>query len=388
MRTLECQGEHYPVLSGEFWTAKQRQAQAIQEISYRACFKPQLPRLFIERFTQPGDIVYDPFAGRGTTAIEAALLGRTPISNDSNPLSEFLTAPRLSPPTLSEVQDRLRLIPRHGGVQEGTDLSMFYEAETEEEIRALRSYLILRNQTGQLDSIDQWIRMVATNRLTGHSAGFFSVYSLPPNQAVSAERQKSINAKRNQVPAYRDTHTLILKKTKDLLKNLSQEQASNLRCAAEKAQFLTSDAAATVDIVNASVQLTVTSPPFLDVVQYASDNWLRCWFCGLDAGEIGRSITMAKTLPRWEAFIAGAFKELYRITRLGGFVAFEVGEVRKGQVRLEEAVLPIGINAGFQAIGILINEQQFTKTSKCWKVKNNRQGTNSNRIVLFARGRS
>ena len=230
------------------------------------------------------------------------------------------------------------------------------------------------------------VQMAATNRLTGHSPGFFSVYSLPPNQAVSAERQRGINAKRNQVPSYRDTHTLILKKTKDLLKNLSQEQVDNLRRAAEKAQFLTSDAASTRSIRNASVQLTVTSPPFLDVVQYAKDNWLRCWFCGLDAEKTGRSITMAKTLPKWEAFIAGVFRELYRVTRPGGFVAFEVGEVRQGQVRLEEAVLPIGINAGFQAIGVLINEQQFTKTSQCWKVKNNHQGTNSNRIVLFGKG--
>ena len=31
--------------------------------------------------------------------------------------------------------------------------------------------------------------MVALNRLTGHSPGFFSVYTLPPNQATSVERQ-------------------------------------------------------------------------------------------------------------------------------------------------------------------------------------------------------
>ena len=32
-----------PVYRGEFWTAMQRQAAAIHEVSYRACFKPQLP---------------------------------------------------------------------------------------------------------------------------------------------------------------------------------------------------------------------------------------------------------------------------------------------------------------------------------------------------------
>src|SRR5437868_6927339 len=48
----------------EFWTAKQRAANSLHEVSYRACFKPQLPRFFIERLTQPGEVVYDPFMGR------------------------------------------------------------------------------------------------------------------------------------------------------------------------------------------------------------------------------------------------------------------------------------------------------------------------------------
>src|SRR5215471_17470245 len=65
-----------PAFVNEFWTARQRQAHSLHEVSYRACFKPQLPRFFIERLTRPGDIVYDPFMGRGTTALEAALLGR------------------------------------------------------------------------------------------------------------------------------------------------------------------------------------------------------------------------------------------------------------------------------------------------------------------------
>jgi len=85
----------------EYWTSGQRQANSIHEVSYRACFKPQLPRFFIERLTDPGDTVYDPFGGRGTTAIEAALLGRMVVSNDVSPLSRILTEPRLSPPAVA-----------------------------------------------------------------------------------------------------------------------------------------------------------------------------------------------------------------------------------------------------------------------------------------------
>jgi DNA modification methylase len=67
---------------GEFWTSGQRQASSLHEVSYRACFKPQLPHYFIKRFTSENDIIYDPFGGRGTTAMEAALMGRRVISND------------------------------------------------------------------------------------------------------------------------------------------------------------------------------------------------------------------------------------------------------------------------------------------------------------------
>jgi hypothetical protein len=64
-------------------------------------------------------------------------------------------------------------------------------------------------------------------------------------------------------------------------------------------------------------------------------------------------------------------------------VAFEVGEVRNGSIKLEEATLPCGVAAGLKPLLILINDQKFTKTANCWGVDNNARGTNTNRIVLF-----
>ena len=81
--------------------------------------------------------------------------------------------------------------------------------------------------------------------------------------------------------------------------------------------------------------------------------------------------------------MSDVFKELFRITRKGGRVAFEVGEVRKGSIKLDEYVVPLGIRAGFKCEGILINLQAFTKTSNIWGVNNRHSGTNTNRIVLF-----
>jgi hypothetical protein len=372
-----------PVCEREFWTSGQRQANPLHEVSYRACFKPQLPAYFIERLTREGDAVYDPFSGRGTTAVEAALHGRKVIANDANPLSIILTLPRLELPGIADIDKRLRAITFPASATTDLDLSMFFHRRTLYEILGLRQNLARRRLEGTEDGVDGWIRMVATNRLTGHSPGFFSIYTLPPNQAVSPENQVKINRKLGQKPEYRDVRALILRKTMQLQGRLSAADRWRLHGAAASAHFLVGDAAATPAIAPESVQLTVTSPPFLDVVQYARDNWLRCWFNGLDAEAVAERMTMCATVADWADAMARVFGELYRITRPGGWVAFEVGEVRRGAVKLEEVVAPLGVASGFDCKAILINSQHFTKTANIWGIANNRLGTNSNRIVLL-----
>ncbi len=375
-----------PRYVNEFWTSKQRQAASIHEISYRACFKPQLPRFFISLLTEPGERVYDPFCGRGTTALEAALCGRRVIANDINPLSQILTLPRLRVPSLEDVARRLGQIIVEEKARADLDLSMFFHPKTEAEVVSLRSYLRERRSAGLEDDVDRWIRMVATNRLTGHSPGFFSVYTLPPNQAASAQRQREINMKLGQTPPYRNTKHIILKKSQGLLARMTQEELRRLREAGQNALLLTRDARHTPEIASESVSLTVTSPPFLDVVQYGDDNWLRCWFNGLDHNRVASSITQTGSLSRWSQVMGETLQELYRVTRPGAWVAFEVGEVRGGSLNLDEEVVPLGLGAGFECFGVVVNLQSFTKTSNIWGVENSRKGTNSNRVVLFRKG--
>lgn len=372
-------GIKIPTFTNEFWTSKQRQAHSLHEVSYRACFKPQLPRFFIERLTTAGEIVYDPFSGRGTTVLEAALLGRNIVANDVNPLSAILSRPRLFVPTITELEERLESIVQRKKTKPAIDLSMFYHTKTLDEIVALRSFLARSTN----DPVDAWIRMTATNRLTGHSKGFFSVYTLPPNQAASQSGQRKINTERKQRPEYRNTNEIILKKSKQLMRDVDDEVRSSLKRIGKRSFFLTGDARRTKEIKSSSVRLTVTSPPFLDVVQYAQDNWLRCWFNGIDAETIGRKITMSRTIEEWCAVMSDVFAELYRITKPDGYVAFEVGEIRKGNVALEEYVASLGMQAGFTCDGIMYNTQRFTKTANIWGISNNSKGTNSNRIVLL-----
>ena len=365
----------------EFWTSRQRAANSLHEISYRACFKPQLPRFFVERLTRPGDVVYDPFMGRGTTILEAALLGRVPVGCDINPLSEVLVGPRLRPPSIGSVQQRLSSVDWtcDDGFRE--DLLTFYHPDTLREICSLRAYLLRKLELGPLDAVDGWIRMVAVNRLTGHSPGFFSVYTLPPNQAVSISAQQKINADRNQVPPLRSVAKLIVAKSRSLLADCDEATRMTLERFARCGQLITKPASTTPEIESSAVDLIVTSPPFLDVVDYAGDNWLRCWFCGIDPVNV--KLTILKRIDDWREAMTAVFAELRRTLRSGGHIAFEVGEVRGGRVRLEEHVIPCGVHAGLEPVLLLINSQDFTKTAACWGVDNNRKGTNTNRVVLF-----
>ena len=96
-----------PMQRGSFWSERQREAHPLHQIPYHSCFKPALAAHFFKNFTIPGEIVFDPFMGRGTMPLEAALRGRIAAGSDANPLSEMLAAPRLDPPSLEEIAEWL-----------------------------------------------------------------------------------------------------------------------------------------------------------------------------------------------------------------------------------------------------------------------------------------
>ena len=361
----------------EFWTNAQRAGHALHEISYRACFKPQLPEFFIDRLTKPGDAVYDPFMGRGTTPIQAALMDRQALGNDANPMSIMMTGPRLNTPELSDVDSRLDEVPWGAGEPTLGDkrFSVFFHPDTLGQIVALRDWLSKREVTGSFDSVDGWIRLVAMSRLTGHSPGFFSVYTLPPNQAASIESQSRINERRRQIPPERDVKSLILRKSRSLLRHggLNHSQF-DLRCG---------DSRSTPEISTDSVDLVVTSPPFLDTVDYRTDNHVRAWFADIDID--AQPIAILRSVKDWQRFTAETLQELCRVVRPGGMICYEVGEVRNATVKLEDVVLRAirDTQLPVEVIGVLVNRQDFTKTSNTWGVTNNRHGTNTNRVVMM-----
>jgi DNA methylase len=69
---------------------------------YPARFSPAFARAAIEAFTDPGDVVVDPFVGGGTTLVEAAVLGRLGVGSDVSALAKFISDVKTTPLSQSD----------------------------------------------------------------------------------------------------------------------------------------------------------------------------------------------------------------------------------------------------------------------------------------------
>ncbi len=367
-------------IEGEFWTSRQRQEFPLHYIvSYRASFKAELPDFFIRQYTKQGDTVFDPFGGRGTTALQANLLRRIAVQSDVNPISEKIAYAKTHPPSLLDIQKRLQSFDLSTPIEisESEPLLAFYHKETLKELLNLKLAI-----SETYDDVNRFIELVAVSRLHGHSDGFFSVYSFP-QISVSPEAQRKINEKRNQTPPYREVKSRILRKA-----NLSLQGAEHFAARfpeSLKNQFHTGDSRDLKWLEDETIDLVVTSPPFLDKVDYLKDNWLKAWFMNLDESAFKEAMVQTKDLEEWKNFMRETLLELLRVVKPTGAIVIEVGEVQyKNEVlELDEVIAEIGESLGFYVGAVLVNQQRFTKLSNCFGVANNEKGTNTNRCVVM-----
>ena len=165
------------------------------------------------------------------------------------------------------------------------------------------------------------------------------------------------------------------------MKEVDSTQRESLSQLATQSKLLASSCDDTPEIADDSVSLVVTSPPFLQIVAYELDNWLRGWFNGINPDDV--HLWQIQKPAAWQARMTDVFRELRRVLKPEGHIAFEVGEVNHGKIKLEDLVIPAGRDAGLEVRLVVINDQDFTKTSNCWGVSNQTKGTNTNRIVLL-----
>lgn len=326
----------------------------------------------------------DPFSGRGTTALQANLLGRVAWATDVNPLAVKITQAKTQPVGLDEIVLRLNQVDFRRPVSlEGFQekFEPFYHPDTYRELVNLKNF-IQKNY----DPVNRFIELLALSRLHGHSNGFFSVYSFP-QISIPPESQRLINRKRRQEPEYRSVAPRIIKKAAQALRDgctgefFDTSNANLMRV---------NDARNLQGVPANSVNLIVTSPPFLDKVDYLADNWLEFWFAGINQDHFADNLIMCSDVAEWEKFISDVLTEMLRVLQPKGHAIIEVGEVEtaKGTLYLDEIVADVAARVEnptkrFSVKEVLINQQRFTKLANCFNVQNNEKGTNTNRMVVM-----
>lgn len=238
------------------------------------------PEEFVSRqlltFTRPGDLVLDPFCGRGTTVLESLIQNRRAIGSDVNWVAACVAGAKASVPSAKACADRIqelvRKLPRaHIDVPTSEFFNLCFHSETLREVSFLRRELDWRNST-----TDRFLAAVALGALHGESHRSPNYFSNRMPRTISTKPDYSVRwwRSRRLLPERRNVF--------DILKRLV---AFRLSVAAPTgvAKVVLGDARVSDKAFkefSGQVRLIVTSPPYLDTTDYAEDQWLRLWFLG------------------------------------------------------------------------------------------------------------
>jgi site-specific DNA-methyltransferase (adenine-specific) len=377
--------------------------------SYLASFPAALAHAFVARYSRPGDVVLDPFSGRGTTALEATSTGRIGVGNDLNPLAYLLTAAKLEPATPAEARTRvaaLRLLwnsRSHDWLERASALQADPAGSADPGIgpvppevalafhpRTFAQLLFARSTLDLGDRVDRFLAGAVTGILHGKSPSYLS--TLMPNTFSMAPRYVRDYAARTRFESpERDLFAALDAKLARLYRSplptapgialLGDARDAGTRSRHELHERRLPERA----------RLVVTSPPYLRVIKYGYYNWLRAWFLGLDVREIDRSLDDSHRREPYLAFLAEVLRDLRPALTDDGIAVVVVGDVasdrgrpQPGGIGLAEQVWAEAAEpAGFRLAGIALDDvHAHRKVTQLWGDEAGR-ATQTDRILVL-----
>ena len=272
-----------------------------QMTAYLAMFPPNLPHYFIERFSKVGDLVFDPFSGRGTTAFEACRMGRVGIGNDLNPLAICLTKSKVNIPTnkqdifkrLKELEKQYK--PSNTNIKDiSSDIKMLYDEST-----TLPQLVFLRQNLNKKCKVDIFILGILTGLMHGkHRKDGTSIYcsidmpntfSMSPNYVRNfIKTHKLTKPKQNVFTLLKQRTKHLLQEQDDTLKNLSQYKEGFCF----ETDAIKSSAKVAKKYRQNSISLIITSPPYLKNIHYGKYNWIRLWLLNEDTKQVDNNVSI------------------------------------------------------------------------------------------------
>jgi len=310
--------------------------------SYLASFPAALAHAFIARYSRPGDVVLDPFSGRGTAAVQAAAEGRIGVGNDRNPFAHLLTAAKLEAPTIAEARTRataLRLA-WTSGASGWLDLAQSIQASPETggaapvpaEValafhpRTFAQVLFLREALDLDRRVDRFLAAALAGILHGKTPSYLS--TLMPNTFSMAPRYvRDFAARTGFESPERDAFDRLDAKLLRLYRDpLPRAAGVALHGDARDAGSRAVRALRARGLPD-RVRLVVTSPPYLRVVKYGYYNWLRAWFLGFDSKAIDASLDDAHRRAPYLEFLRTVLHDLRPTLTDDGIAVLIVGDV-------------------------------------------------------------
>lgn len=300
--------------------------------SYMAMFPPTLPHYFVRWLTEPGDVVYDPFSGRGTTVLEACLLGRVGLGSDANPLAWVLSAAKAQPPRLDSAVRRLAQLrrsyrpPSTSSVEDHVRL-LFSK-------RTLGQLVWLREELQLADRTDRYLMALLLGMLHANARADGTPRGLSvamPNTFSMAPGYVSRYVKRHRLePSRADVFDVL------------ERRVTELGMAGKS--FVTGHVWRQ-DILDEmrwpsgtrKASLVFSSPPYLQVMKYGKLNWLRLWLLGHRPKAVDEDLFASASLVRYLEFMRRTLESLRQHVKHDGYVCLVIGDVRKGDEQINLA---------------------------------------------------
>lgn len=246
---------------------------------YFAMFPESFVQTWLDRLTRPGDLVYDPFCGRGTAPFQALLMGRQAVGSDINPVAYCVSKAKTNAPSASAVRGRLTALERayqpSSWEAERRAVSEFFHVAYSSE--TLRQLLFLRSVLRwQLLPTDTMIAALILGALHGESHKSPNILSNRMPRTISTKPSYSVRfwRERGLEPPERDVFEVV---------RFGIDYRYRSEPPEEKGRVYQSDIRElprTVPELRGNVRCAVTSPPYLDVTNFEEDQWLRLWFLG------------------------------------------------------------------------------------------------------------
>ncbi|MDD7884159.1 DNA methyltransferase [Metamycoplasma hyosynoviae] len=302
--------------------------------SYLAMFPENIPKYFIEKYSEENDWVMDNFSGRGTTAVTCRQLKRRFVGNDLSPYAFILTRAKISA-NLFKKDIKKRIIElefefnknhQKFECKDEYQLHYFYHNNT------LNQLLFLRNKLGKNwknnNDIDNIILVLACGLMHGRSRkdGSTMYFSLDMPNTISFSPE--------YVNKYSKAHNLVKPNVnifEKLLKRL-ETKYSELLSQNFESNFKEWDSTSNFDFIeNETVSLVITSPPYLSIVNYTASNWLRLWLLGFDRAKLKNEIVLSDNLKisKYQDFLITYLQKIYSKLKTNAKVCLVIGDVHK-----------------------------------------------------------